>query len=509
MIPRSWSVVALAVAIAMSACGRDPTSIRLEVDLSSSPAVDALRISTQGLEQHSAVAPEVLLLVPDDWTEGFVELDVDGLAGDAVVANGRTEVALIQGETVRARVRLVDAACASSCALDASRCIGDGVVRCVVGANGCPVWSEPTDCPDGAPFCSEGACSATCTDDCVPGQRSCDGTAVERACGQGDSDPCADWISTACDADATCNADRCVATCPATCAIASVDDAAMPSGDLAVDATHVYWIANGGDAIHRRAKAQGTAEVFAAGIDGANGVSQIAIDDTHLYWAATDTRRVWRRVKTGGASELFTELPEEDDQGYSYAVRGVYLDGDDVWVEIWRGQVFIGSTIFASAPKTGGTLTGQFEGFGGTRMLFDANAIYYDDLGSGNTSRLWQCPRAGGSCANIVSRNDHVHVDDTHVYFVGDALRWLATSGGTLAILDPTPTLSATAADGRMFWSPQAIPEIRIRAKGGGPVRTIALPSQATGLTVRGGWLYWRYASQPGIARAPLCACAP
>jgi hypothetical protein len=126
--------------------------------------------------------------------------------------------ALDTGGGDAAEVDADTAGCVAVCAADATRCDGDGVSTCVVdAATGCLVWGGPVACAGGL-SCSNGVCSAVCSDECLPaGTALCEGQAAKR-CGQYDSDSCLDWSALEpCRANELCINGACVVQCQDEC----------------------------------------------------------------------------------------------------------------------------------------------------------------------------------------------------------------------------------------------------------------------------------------------------
>ncbi|MBU1433171.1 hypothetical protein KKF91_21755, partial [Myxococcota bacterium] len=112
------------------------------------------------------------------------------------------------------------AACEDECVAGGVRCSSDsaGVRRCgQFDGDACADWSPVEPCPAGQ-TCSQGACAATCADECVAGSRACEGDAF-KSCGQLDGDACLEWSAlTPCAAGETCSNGQCSATCVDECA---------------------------------------------------------------------------------------------------------------------------------------------------------------------------------------------------------------------------------------------------------------------------------------------------
>ncbi|HEV8321723.1 MAG TPA: hypothetical protein VG389_08935 [Myxococcota bacterium] len=111
-------------------------------------------------------------------------------------------------------------ACTDECAAGSNVCSGDGVQTCGT--------SDTDPCLDlGAPMpctppetCSNGACAASCVDECAAGTAVCASSISQRLCGDWDSDPCLDLsppgpcpAGQACIADVGCSAVTCVDEC--------------------------------------------------------------------------------------------------------------------------------------------------------------------------------------------------------------------------------------------------------------------------------------------------------
>ncbi|MBW2455121.1 MAG: hypothetical protein JRI68_11455 [Deltaproteobacteria bacterium] len=91
----------------------------------------------------------------------------------------------------------VDGNCTGGCEDDCPTggvvaCDGDGYRDCGDhDSDICLEWSDLTSCPNGE-TCSNGACSGTCSDECVEGEMACEGDGF-KTCGEFDSDSCRDW----------------------------------------------------------------------------------------------------------------------------------------------------------------------------------------------------------------------------------------------------------------------------------------------------------------------------
>jgi len=111
------------------------------------------------------------------------------------------------------------ASCADECsAAGATKCDGDATATCGdPDGDGCREWATPVACAGGE-TCSNGSCSATCTDECTSdGLVACDGEAV-KTCGKVDADPCLEWSTAVpCAEGLTCSNGQCKAGCSNEC----------------------------------------------------------------------------------------------------------------------------------------------------------------------------------------------------------------------------------------------------------------------------------------------------
>jgi hypothetical protein len=99
---------------------------------------------------------------------------------------------------------------------------------------------------------------------------------------------------------------------------------------LAVDATHLYWLA--GQEVRRVSRAGGTVTTLAP----TNLPSDLAIDATHVYWLDAGTLSLRRVAKGGGPSEeLWRETNEDPGLG---RVGALAVDDEFVFFENQQGH---------------------------------------------------------------------------------------------------------------------------------------------------------------------------
>ncbi|MBI5480801.1 MAG: hypothetical protein HY906_18225 [Deltaproteobacteria bacterium] len=122
------------------------------------------------------------------------------------------------GQKCNAASGTCETACTDACAAGSIKCTvdGSGTQACVDGAGGCREWGAAVNCPNGQ-TCSGGKCSATCVDECTSGSKQCSGDGF-RSCGNFDSDACLDWGPvTPCPTGQTCSNGVCSAACTNEC----------------------------------------------------------------------------------------------------------------------------------------------------------------------------------------------------------------------------------------------------------------------------------------------------
>ncbi len=104
--------------------------------------------------------------------------------------------------------------CSDPCTAGASRCV-EGATQTCVSIDGCPRWSDPTDCGDDE-VCSGGQCAEDCLEICTLGERECVGEEY-RECEE-NFDGCADWTPPqSCSAGESCSGGQCGDSCTDAC----------------------------------------------------------------------------------------------------------------------------------------------------------------------------------------------------------------------------------------------------------------------------------------------------
>jgi hypothetical protein len=112
--------------------------------------------------------------------------------------------------------------CADECINGATRCAPGGVQTCGnIDEDACTDWGPAVPCA-GDQVCSNGACAETCADECPPGATRCGANGVE-TCGNFDNDDCAEWsLTSPCPAGQVCSNGACAASCNDECLAGSV-----------------------------------------------------------------------------------------------------------------------------------------------------------------------------------------------------------------------------------------------------------------------------------------------
>ncbi|MGH7338008.1 MAG: hypothetical protein ACREI7_10540, partial [Myxococcota bacterium] len=215
------ATAAALVAVALAACANDGgTSVRLEVTFDDAWSLDRFDLEVGDTPASTDAAHTVVLLLPDEWAGRPLPISVVGLRGGERHAAALVSTIPELGREVRVDVVLTRLPCGDWCTEGATACDGDRTVVCEQrDSDECFEWSAPTACPEDAPYCSLGECSATCIEECVDGESRCDGPDAVMMCGNGgDRDSCRDWQPPVpCRAEETCSNGRCAAVCADEC----------------------------------------------------------------------------------------------------------------------------------------------------------------------------------------------------------------------------------------------------------------------------------------------------
>jgi hypothetical protein len=235
------------------------------------------------------------------------------------------------------------ATCSDECSLGSRRCGSDGTSVETCGNyddDPCREWGGAVACAGSAP-CADGACLTPCTDECSPaGALACaNGQEAVQSCGEHDQDSCLDWSSpSACQSWEVCREGACVlgATPPAILINEIVFDSAGTDADSGNNLFVELWGTPG----------QSLDGFSLVGINGANGADYNAIDLTGSVVGADGYFLV---AHPNGAASL-TSVAE--------VLRAAvdYQNGPDSVQLRWRGQVMdaLGYGSFGSAQTFAG-----------------------------------------------------------------------------------------------------------------------------------------------------------
>jgi hypothetical protein len=201
--------------VLLASCAGDT---RVQLAITAPPiAIDSYQLKIG--DRLALAEPHVHLevVVPDRMAGALQTIEIWGLAAGRQVAYGSASVTPVRHGDVAVSIALAEIACGTWCQLGAVACASDagtdGTITCEQQLDGCLGWSGITACPASAPFCSSGACGATCTDECTANATTCDSAVGVRTCGQFDGDTCLDWSPvTACASGQSCANGACQST---------------------------------------------------------------------------------------------------------------------------------------------------------------------------------------------------------------------------------------------------------------------------------------------------------
>jgi N-acetylneuraminic acid mutarotase len=209
-----WGLLALWAA---GCSAGDTTSVRLAVRYDAAWGLDGLRVAALTKAADAALAHEVRLLVPDAWSSA-ITVEVWGHKAHQRFAYGSATVTLVRGGEARGEVVLARLPCGAWCTPGTTSCLGENQLTCTKDELGCTAWSNPAPCTGATPYCSFGVCLAACVDECAAGEKRCEGPGALRLCGQQAGDSCLHWLAPLSCADGqTCSNGACRATCQDEC----------------------------------------------------------------------------------------------------------------------------------------------------------------------------------------------------------------------------------------------------------------------------------------------------
>jgi hypothetical protein len=198
---------------ALTACGGEVTRVRVVIDGDAGLGIESYQLKVEDRMALAEPRDVLEILLPDEMADTTVMVELWGLRAGSQVAYGSAVATPTLHGTVEITLALTATTCGTWCQPGTVACAENGTITCEQTDDGCAAWSAVTPCPTDAPFCSNGACAATCSDECMTGQTACDGASAVRTCGQFDADSCLDWSpATACGSNQTCAAGACSTT---------------------------------------------------------------------------------------------------------------------------------------------------------------------------------------------------------------------------------------------------------------------------------------------------------
>lgn len=202
----------------------------------------------------------------------------------------------------------------------------------------------------------------------------------------------------------------------------------LGSGGLTQDATHLYWASNGSagsnDEIYRWPKAGGPAQLIGSYFEADNAyfMRGIAVDATHVYWLASKIGNevldepggatLRRMPLAGGAIEIIADAGDGLDDA-----RALTLDATHVYfTEIGTGRT-------GRLLKNGNNLTfltPNVDPYMAGALAVNANDLYWADSTGGYDGRIRRMPKAGGSVDDLALGTlgpGGIVLTDSHVYW--------------------------------------------------------------------------------------------
>jgi hypothetical protein len=196
------------------ACGE--TRLHVTVEADGALPVDTYQVRVGDRLGVADPRSSLDVLLADSVAGAPTTIELWGLYAGRQVAYGKAAVTPVQRSTVDVTVSLTAVTCGNWCQPGSRTCDADATRECAQAPSGCFELGAKETCPAASPFCSNGACAATCVDECTTGMSACDGAVAMRRCGDFDSDSCTDWSpATSCGANQRCSDGTC--TAPQTC----------------------------------------------------------------------------------------------------------------------------------------------------------------------------------------------------------------------------------------------------------------------------------------------------
>jgi hypothetical protein len=145
------------------------------------------------------------------------------------------------------------------------------------------------------------------------------------------------------------------------------------------------------------------------------GVAEMALDATHVYWVVDGTfgkqGEIWRADRVTGQSEVLAVVAER--------VYSLALDETDVYFVQTTGQVDNGGGSVLRVPKAGGPIETLVTAFWNpTSVAVDDTHVYFTVAVSPD-GEVRRVPKAGGEFETVLTDVDNpwdIAVDATHLY---------------------------------------------------------------------------------------------
>jgi von Willebrand factor type D domain/Bacterial Ig-like domain (group 2) len=354
---------------------------------------------------------------------------------------------------------ILDPGMLDGCILDVARTGNPDYARDV------PEPAQPTTV-----FDTDGDGVPDASDNCVtvfnPDQLDTDGDGVGDACDQ-------------CQPAGSC--DPATSTCSNECAPVQIGSGWVAATTVAVDATSVYWTANGGFGTIMKAPLGGGTPTTLFGGYSSPGFQDsrafplaMAVDATSVYWT-NGGGDVLKIPIAGGNRVTSLAFGQTDAAGLAVDATSVY------WTNGGYGTVM-------KVPIAGGTLTTLASGqYGPAALAVDATCVYWTN----NDNTVMKVPIAGGTPTTLASGPssgplpDAIAVDATSVY-------WTTSQ----SYLTPAGTYSAVGA------------VMKVPIAGGTPT-TLASGQGGSAIAIDATSVYWTNYLGGTVMKVPIAGGTP
>jgi hypothetical protein len=200
------------LAAAVIGCSQAPTRVHVDVDASMVTGLDHYQLRVGDRTALSDPLPALDVWLPDADAGKAMNIDVWGLADGKQVGYGASSMVPQLHGRIDAAVTLSPVSCGLLCTEGDVACAhaagGDESLTCEQQTNGCLAWTA-TACPNAMPYCSNGTCGTTCSDECAAGQTDCASAVSMRTC-ETSTSGCLQWSDAmACATGEACTNDRC------------------------------------------------------------------------------------------------------------------------------------------------------------------------------------------------------------------------------------------------------------------------------------------------------------